>query len=336
LQAKIGSPLICTHIVEGHRSPVLSIKVCETSLFTGAAEGNLKVWDLRRNDNPTCLPHQAPVVAVEFDPKHRTLFSASGSLIKVWDLRDSNIKPVKTLNCESPITALTLGGSGNLYSAQGDKVKFWDLRTFSCLGKLSGGFQSGIVMCLTAWDGPANTDFIATGSKDHYVKVFEVPTKSNNNVLPLLNLEPPHYDGVQALAVANDAFGVDAELFSGSRDSGIKRFVYLFFFTLFSYYYRIINFRWDLKNGELKQSLNNCHKSWVSGMCCNGDVLLSSCRGGIIRLWNVRSCEALAEMKTDSSINDITCSDNRIFTASGYVLIVNFSLKRRYFKKWKR
>lgn len=52
-------------------------------------------------------------------------------------------------------------------------------------------------------------------------------------MMPLLHLEPPHYDGVQSLAVTNNALGADAALFSGSRDSGIKR--------------------WDLRNGELKQ-----------------------------------------------------------------------------------
>lgn len=128
-----------------------------------------------------------------------------------------------------------------------------------------------------------------------FSQVFEVPS-TGGNVLPLLNLEPPHYDGVQALVVAKDAVGVDAELFSGSRDSGIKR--------------------WDLRNGELKQSLNNAHKGWVSGMAIYSDILLSSCRGGIIRLWNIKSCEALAELKTETSINDITCNDNRVFTAS--------------------
>lgn len=117
-----------------------------------------------------------------------------------------------------------------------------------------------------------------------------------------MHLEPPHYDGVQALAVEKDAVGVDVELFSGSRDSGIKR--------------------WDLRTGELKQSLNNAHKGWVSGMAIYGDVLLSSCRGGVIRLWNIKTCDALAEMRTDTSINDIVTSENRVFTASKYVFIL--------------
>ncbi|XP_021701205.1 kinesin-like protein KIF21A isoform X2 [Aedes aegypti] len=309
---KAGSPLICTHIVEGHSNSVLSIKVSNQTLFTAAADRTVKVWDLRSGSTPHCLTgHLGPVAAVECDPTNNLLFSASGAFMKVWDLRDSNIRPIITL-CSSgsvlpanaslsdlipgecSITALKLGASGKLYTAASDKVRIWDLRTFSCLGRLSGGHQAA-VMCLTAWEGPNNTDLVATGSKDHYVKVFEV-NASGGNVPPLLNLEPPHYDGVQALAVAKDATGVDAELFSGSRDSGIKR--------------------WDLRTGELKQSLNNAHKGWVSGMAIYGDILLSSCRGGVIRLWNVKNCDSLAEMKTDQSINDIVTSDNRVFTAS--------------------
>lgn len=75
------------------------------------------------------------------------------------------------------------------------------------------------------------------------------------------------------------------------------------------------SYRWNLRNSELKQSLNNAHKGWVSGMTIYSDILLSTCRGGLIRLWSL-TCDALAEMKTEASINDITCASNRIFTAS--------------------
>lgn len=71
--------------------------------------------------------------------------------------------------------------------------------------------------------------------------MFEVPAAAGN-VPPLLNLDIPHYDGiiiflpkvlkiplkflkigVQALVVSPDTVGVDGELFSGSRDTCIKR-----------------------------------------------------------------------------------------------------------------
>lgn len=109
--------------------------------------------------------------------------------IRAWDLRESNVRPIKTLcssgvalsgaasltsipTGESPITALRMGTlGGNLYTAASDaKVRIWDMRMFSCTGKLAGAHQAAI-MCIATWDGPNSMDYVATGSKDHYLKV---------------------------------------------------------------------------------------------------------------------------------------------------------------------
>lgn len=248
-QLRANVPLHCTHIVDGHSNSVLDLKVHETTLFSAAADRTVKIWDLVTGSISHCLAaHPGPVIAVEYDQKRNLLYSASGAFIRVWDLRTSNSRAIKTLcssgttmngsaplsllqSGESPITALCSGPSGSLYTAASDKVRIWDMRSYSCTGKLNGGHQAA-VMCVTAWEGPNNSDFVATGSKDHYVKVFEVSSASGL-VLPLLHLEPPHYDGVQSLVVGKGSVGVDVELFSGSRDTGIKR--------------------WDLRNGELRQ-----------------------------------------------------------------------------------
>lgn len=93
------------------------------------------------------LLHAGPAVAIEHDPKSNLLFSACGAFVRVWDLRTSNTKAVKTLcssgntlsgnanigltqSGESPVTALSLGASGNLYVAASDKVRIWDLRRY--------------------------------------------------------------------------------------------------------------------------------------------------------------------------------------------------------------
>lgn len=56
------------------------------------------------------------------------------------------------------------------------------------------------------------------------------------NVGPSHNFEPPHYDGLEGLAVQGDV------LFSGSRDNGIKK--------------------WDLEQYELTQvCVSNSHKT---------------------------------------------------------------------------
>ncbi|XP_037037974.1 kinesin-like protein KIF21B isoform X3 [Bradysia coprophila] len=327
-KAKLGVPLVCTHVVEGHSSSVLSLLVNDNILYTGSVDRSVKIWDMQHESRPSSLiSHPGPIVSLAHDRKTNLLFTACGAFVRVWDNRAGYTKPVKILcssgsvytgvsnpgllqNGESPITALCIGASGNLFSSASDKVRIWDLNSFNCLGKLSGGHQAA-VMCVTSWKGENNTDFVATGSKDHYVKVFEVPS-NGGLVMPLLHLEPPHYDGVQSLAVTNNALGADAALFSGSRDSGIKR--------------------WDLRNGELKQSLNNAHKGWVSGMTISENILLTSCRGGYLRLWNVESCDSLAEIKTDSPINNIVSDRSLIYTAanSGEVRIWRFTNSRGF------
>jgi hypothetical protein len=95
------------------------------------------------------------------------------------------------------------------------------------IGQLTGGHNASIMTMLV------DNNLIITGSKDHYIKVFEVfPNYSNpslNNNLPPNELatdvtvalkhtfNPPHYDGVQSL------LKIDNSLFSGSRDMCIKK-----------------------------------------------------------------------------------------------------------------
>ena len=69
-------------------------------------------------------------------------------------------------------------------------------------------------------------DYVTTGSKDHTIKVFNVSDGKGGVVLPSVSLEPPHYDGIECLALQNDT------LFSASRDTCIKK--------------------WNLKTGEVK------------------------------------------------------------------------------------
>ena len=77
--------------------------------------------------------------------------------------------------------ALSCQSSAVLYAAAGSQVRIWDIRKFSSTGKLSGGHQAA-VMCLAVGNTPLGgmtdstekVEFVVTGSKDHYVKVFEV------------------------------------------------------------------------------------------------------------------------------------------------------------------
>ncbi|KAL3841394.1 hypothetical protein ACJMK2_019546 [Sinanodonta woodiana] len=110
---------------------------------------------------------------------------------------------------------------------------------------------------------------------------------------PKYNLEPPHYDGIQSLTLQGDI------LFSGSRDTCIKK--------------------WDLSTQKLVQSVNSAHKDWICALSFmpGNNVLLSGCRAGYLKLWQIDSCIPVAEIKAHvSPINSIATNSAAIFTAS--------------------
>merc|ERR1719410_1249436 len=330
------SPLICSNVAEGHTKAVLSVTATDELLFSASKDRTVKVWDLCRKEEVQSLEgHPNNVVCVKYSEQTRLAFTVSSAFIKVWDLRMSPSSCIKTLSSsglttngpvvmpstttntrtlamptgETQINDICLTPSGyGLFSAAGDKVRLWDLRKFHSIGKLSGGHQAAI-MCLAIGPSTAAMDqnYVITGSKDHYIKVFEVPENKGGVITPKVNLEPPHYDGIQCMAVSGDT------LFSASRDTCIKK--------------------WNLKSQELVKSLNNAHKDWICGLTYlpGGTLVVSGCRAGTIKLWSAESCNLIGEMKAhNSTINTIATNYSHIFTASNDGSIGMWRLRSNY------
>ncbi|XP_012888937.1 PREDICTED: kinesin-like protein KIF21A [Dipodomys ordii] len=310
-----ASPLQCVHIAEGHTKAVLCVDSTNDLLFTGSKDRTCKVWNLVTGQEIMSLgSHPNNVVSVKYCNYTSLVFTVSTSYIKVWDIRDS-AKCVRTLTSsgqvtlgdacsastsrtvaipsgENQINQIALNPTGTfLYAASGNAVRMWDLKRFQSTGKLTG--HLGTVMCLTVDQISSGQDLIITGSKDHYIKMFDVTEGALGTVNPTHNFEPPHYDGIEALTIQGD------NLFSGSRDNGIKK--------------------WDLAQKDLLQQVPNAHKDWVCalGVVPAHPVLLSGCRGGIVKLWNMDTFVPVGEMKGhDSPINAICVNSTHIFTAA--------------------
>ncbi|KAM9761016.1 kinesin-like protein KIF21A isoform 5-T5 [Dama dama] len=309
------SPLQCVHIAEGHTKAVLCVDSTDDLLFTGSKDRTCKVWNLVTGQEIMSLGgHPNNVVSVKYCNYTSLVFTVSTSYIKVWDIRDS-AKCVRTLTSsgqvalgdacsastsrtvaipsgENQINQISLNPTGTfLYAASGNAVRMWDLKRFQSTGKLTG--HLGPVMCLTVDQISNGQDLIITGSKDHYIKMFDVTEGALGTVSPTHNFEPPHYDGIEALTIHGD------NLFSGSRDNGIKK--------------------WDLAQKDLLQQVPNAHKDWVCALevVPGHPVLLSGCRGGILKLWNIDTFVPVGEMKGhESPINAICANSTHIFTAA--------------------
>ncbi|XP_051485924.1 kinesin-like protein KIF21A isoform X6 [Apus apus] len=310
-----SSPLQCIYAAEGHTKAVLCVDATDDLLFTGSKDRTCKVWNLVTGQEIMSLGgHPNNVVSIKYCNYTSLVFTVSTSYIKVWDIRDS-AKCIRTLTSsgqampgdvcsgstnrtvtipagENQINQIALNPTGTfLYAAAGNSVRMWDLKRFQSTGKLTG--HQGPVMCLTVDRISNGQDLIITGSKDHYIKMFDVTEGALGSVSPTHNFEPPHYDGIEALAIMGD------NLFSGSRDNGIKK--------------------WDLAQKDLLQQVPNAHKDWVCalGLVPGAPVLLSGCRGGTLKLWNVDTFVPIGEMKGhDSPINAICTNSSQIFTAA--------------------
>ncbi|XP_075598227.1 kinesin-like protein KIF21A isoform X5 [Balearica regulorum gibbericeps] len=310
-----SSPLQCIYTAEGHAKAVLCVDATDDLLFTGSKDRTCKVWNLVTGQEIMSLGgHPNNVVSIKYCNYTSLVFTVSTSYIKVWDIRDS-AKCIRTLTSsgqampgdvcsgstnrtvtipagENQINQIALNPTGTfLYAAAGNSVRMWDLKRFQSTGKLTG--HQGPVMCLTVDRISNGQDLIVTGSKDHYIKMFDVTEGALGSVSPTHNFEPPHYDGIEALAIMGD------NLFSGSRDNGIKK--------------------WDLTQKDLLQQVPNAHKDWVCalGLVPGAPVLLSGCRGGTLKLWNVETFAPIGEMKGhDSPINAICTNSSQIFTAA--------------------
>ncbi|XP_031988964.1 kinesin-like protein KIF21B isoform X1 [Corvus moneduloides] len=309
------APLQCVSVAEGHTKPVLCLDATDELLFTGSKDRSCKMWNLVTGQEIASLKgHPNNVVSIKYCSHTGLVFTVSTSYIKVWDIRDSarcirtltssgqvisgdacagtTTRTVTSVQGEHQINQIALNPTGTtLYAAAGNSVRVWELSRLQPVGKLSG--HIGPVMCLTVNQTASNHDLVVTGSKDHYVKVFELSEGMVGNIGPTHNFEPPHYDGIECLAIQGDV------LFSGSRDNGIKK--------------------WDLEQQELIQQIPNAHKDWVCALAFipGRPMVLSACRGGVIKVWNVDTFTPVGEIKGhDSPINAICTNSKHIFTAS--------------------
>lgn len=305
-----GAKLQCVSVAEGHTKPVLCVDATDDLLFTGSKDRTCKVWNLVTGQEIMSLgDHPSSVVSVRYTSS--LVFTVSTAYIKVWDIRDS-AKCIRTLtssgqvssgdSCasvrslsippgESQINQISLNPSGTfLYAAAANAVRMWDLRKFASTGKLTG--HLGPVMCLTVDKLGNGQDIVLTGSKDHHIKMFEVAEGSQGSVTSGHTFEPSHQDSVEALAVNRDVF------YSSSRDHTINK--------------------WDMNRKRLLQSAPG-HSDWVSalGLVPGAPVLLSACRGGLLRLWHADSLAPLGELQGhDSPINGLASNSSQLFTAS--------------------
>uniref|UniRef100_A0A0M3K7L8 WD_REPEATS_REGION domain-containing protein n=1 Tax=Anisakis simplex TaxID=6269 RepID=A0A0M3K7L8_ANISI len=228
--------LIRTHTLDGHTRAVLSVSANDTTVITGSKDRLAKLWDLERGvERCTFGLHQNNVNCVRLIPNSHLALSVSMSMVRLWDIRSEKcvyvlhssglategdaIPPSPSRQNTVPISETVINaaepdptGSLLFTSFCGD-VRIWKVDKFASIGRLTGAAHGprSEVSCLAVTSDHIPRVF--TGSRDHYVKMYDVAPLDQCVFEARYEFSPPHYDNVTAILPYGDT------LFTASKDS---------------------------------------------------------------------------------------------------------------------
>jgi len=303
--------LQCVSIVKGHTHGVQSISVAGSTLITGSTDRSIRMWDLQLNKEVQQAHFPDDLVKkVVYDAEQSTVYALTSNCLKAWDIR-TDFKTCKSAQLtEFPSALLYPSGSQFIYFSTGISVRSWNIAQWSQAGVLHG--HSGHVMCmeyLTLDD----KKYIVTGSRDHFCKLFDATDGVVSSRVAAATLNPPHFDGVEAIVWASD------HLYSGGRDANIKK--------------------WHIKTKKEKGAQRSAHKDRVQALVHvkSADAIASGSRNGTVKLWKEEGfghnkgdqgqpiTEILAH--PNSSVTDLVYQDSKLFTASGDTTVKIWAVK---------
>uniref|UniRef100_A0A8R1J3D0 WD_REPEATS_REGION domain-containing protein n=1 Tax=Caenorhabditis japonica TaxID=281687 RepID=A0A8R1J3D0_CAEJA len=322
-----GAVITRTHTLEGHGRGVLSVDVTDNLMVTGSKDRTAKLWDIEAcREIRTLGVHPNNVHLVKFVPFSNYVFTFSMYEARVWDYRTPECVCVKVLNSsgqvndggsvdtsqvmprqntipflETVITAADVDPTGQLlFTSFAAYVRIWNLREWKPLGRLNAASHSpkSEVSCLRTTMTPEGSILAYTGSRDHYVKEYEVGV-GTGVIESKCEFTPPHYDNVTAVLPLN------GNLYTASKDVNIMKF--------------------SLKDGKREHLELRAHQQYIQSLAAFGpkgkELLVSACKDGTLRFWDVATSNRMRLVEEYSKahqegINDMSTTKSMLFTAS--------------------
>lgn len=110
-----------SHVLTGHTGPVTTVAFGERYLFSGGADGHIRVWTLEDYQCVRTLSgHRNPVRRLAIGHGGRTLMSAGARTIRLWSMDSLECLSVVNTNAVGSITALVADRDGAAYVGSAD------------------------------------------------------------------------------------------------------------------------------------------------------------------------------------------------------------------------
>ncbi|MEZ4322404.1 MAG: WD40 repeat domain-containing protein [Myxococcota bacterium] len=280
----LGSALACGGLLGGpsaefsgpHLATIQSMDIADDGslLITGSQDRSAKAWTFPGLEGLRDLPHEDFVVAVAVSPDgSRVATGGYDPEIRIWST--ATWEPVGAI----PRSVFDMDWSGDhlvLAVKGGNDAEVWSTATFTLEHTLSGHADTVHAVRFSA-DGSR----IATGSKDHSARLWDVETGEE------LGMFAGHSGVVLAVQFSPDA----AHLATGASDKTARL--------------------WDVATQEPLKQLSG-HADWIVGIDYrpDGSALVTAARDGSMRLWDARSGAPIEKLDLElGALEDVRFAD---------------------------
>ncbi|XP_062615981.1 E3 ubiquitin-protein ligase TRAF7-like isoform X1 [Saccostrea cucullata] len=238
----------CIKTMEGHSGVVHTMAIYENTLVSGGDDLSIRVWNLDSNTQENCVFNAHDNLISSMVVVGDNLFTASYSLIKVWDMKTLSL--IHTISgLHHWVRALVVSQDKEcLYSGCHNTIDIWNTSgSFQHKGNISHNYGSIYSLAITH-------EFVIAGTYNRNIQVFSL---SNNHHVSSLR---GHIGVVNSLTVTPSG----RFLFSSSSDQTIMI--------------------WNLENMLPIQTLHR-HEGGVNAVALYGDTLLSGSEDHEIKLF---------------------------------------------------
>ena len=270
-----------SHVLSGHSGPVTTVAFNDRYLFSGGADGEIRVWKLEDYQCVRTLSgHRNPVRRLAIGHGGRTLMSAGARTIRLWSLDSLECVSVVNTNSVGSITALVTDRDGAAYVGSADCA----VRKY-CPDSLVNTSRDARIEKKKVLKHPLFG--IA-----RELESFSV-SKEKRHVDPAYTsaMDKGHCSSVTCAAVCKDTY-----LCTGSHDATIRV--------------------WRAADLAYERTLRG-HRGSVLAVTSIGGYLLSAGRDAVIRVWDLETwvcCEILRGH--DGSVLSLSSNEERGLFAS--------------------
>ncbi|XP_028800052.1 zinc finger CCCH domain-containing protein 48-like [Neltuma alba] len=169
--------------LDGPKGPVLSMAVCNDTIFTGAMDGVIYAWRLTSEANFPFKPvatlngHTRAVVSLTGGPGYKLYSGSVDHSIKVWDL--NTLQCTMTLKGHNDVVTSLIFWDKYLFSSSLDgTVKLWtstDHEQSTMAAVYTHQEESGVVR-ITGMTDAKGKPILFCSCSNHLVSLYEMPT----------------------------------------------------------------------------------------------------------------------------------------------------------------